>query len=48
LIVGFLCIPFIVNQTTGLMLGMPVSFQILINGMMAAAIAGAVYGFVKK
>jgi hypothetical protein len=29
------------------MLGMPVSVQILINGMMAAAIAGTIYGFFK-
>lgn len=48
LIVGFLAIPFIVNSTTGLMLGMPVSLQIVMNGMMAAAIAGTIYGFVKK
>ena len=47
LVVGFLAIPFIISNTTGLMLGMPVSVQILINGMMAAAIAGTIYGFFK-
>lgn len=48
LIVGFLSIPLIATSATGLYLGTPVALQLVMIGMMAAALAGTVYGFVKK
>lgn len=48
LIVGFLSLPLVVSAASGLYLGMPVYLQLLVWGMMAAALAGTVYGLMKK
>ena len=48
LIIGFLMSVFILTPTTGLMLGAPLLFQYVAQGLMAAAIAGVLIAFIRK
>ncbi len=47
-IVGLLMAAFIVTPTAGLYLGVPLGFQIIAQGLMAAALAGIIIAFIKK
>jgi hypothetical protein len=48
LLMGLLMAVFIITPTAGLMLGAPVLFQMVAQGLMAAAIAGVLLGFIRK
>ena len=48
LILGLLMAAFITSPTTGLMLGAPLAFQLVAQGLMAAAIAGILLSFIRK
>ena len=48
LVLGLLMAVFIITPTAGLMLGAPVLFQLVAQGLMAAAIAGVLVGFMRK
>jgi len=48
LIVGLLMAAFIVTPTAGLMLGAPLLFQYVAQGLMAAALAGILVGFIRR
>lgn len=48
LILGFLMSVFILTPSAGLMLGAPLMFQYVAQGLMAAAIAGVLIGFIRK
>ena len=48
LIMGLLMAVFIITPTAGLMLGAPVLFQMVAQGLMAAAIAGVLLAFIRK
>jgi len=48
LILALLMAVFILSPTAGLMLGTPLMFQYVAQGLMAAAIAGVLIGFIRK
>jgi hypothetical protein len=48
LILALLMSVFILSPTAGLMLGAPLMFQYVAQGLMAAAIAGVLIGFIRK
>lgn len=48
LILGLLMAAFVVSPTAGLMIGAPIQFQMVAQGLMAAAIAGVLIGFMRK
>ena len=48
LVLGFLMATFIVTPTTGLMMGQPLMFQYVAQGLMAAAMAGILVAFIRK
>ena len=48
LIMGFLLAAFVLTPTAGLMLGAPLMFQMVAQGLMAAAIAGIAISFIRK
>ena len=48
LILALLMSVFILSPTAGLMLGTPLMFQYVAQGLMAAAIAGVLIGFIRK
>lgn len=48
IILGFIMAAFILTPTGGLFLGAPLTFQLVAQGLMAAAIAGILVGFIRK
>ena len=48
LILGLLMAAFVVTPSAGLFLGAPLAFQLVAQGLMAAAIAGVVISFIRK
>ena len=48
LVLGLLMAVFIITPTAGLMLGAPILFQFVAQGLMAAAIAGVLVAFIRK
>jgi hypothetical protein len=48
LILSFVMAAFILTPTAGLMLGAPLMFQYVAQGLMAAAMAGILVSFIRK